>query len=382
MKSIVETERAYVADVEVLHEVFVRPLLEASLVSSPQNKSGCVKTQTSLGENLEVPTKLLSGKLATFLSEIETIYTLNLEFLEDLEGILDAWCGSDTMIGEVFQNYASLFKLYGEYAKGHGYASEKLTSDDFNEYVTACAKDPRCQEQLSIDMFLLKPLERVPSYIVLLNHLLDVTPLTHPDQRQLKLSLEKFYEVSNSIDETIRLDRNQSKIREIENRFASEMKLAHHKREFIREGYLNKVDRTGRAQRYIFHLFNDILIYSSITPRKMLKLHQTLQIRGMSVSGEIEHMFSHCIRIHSNPKSFIVFADSASEKEEWLRDLNNVIERSSQSIASEDNVQDSFIAPVWKSDNLVEYCQRCFVQFGLTTRRHHCRKWYTYNLLL
>ena len=79
------------------------------------------------------------------------------------------------------------------------------------------------------------------------------------------------------------MDENYAKIRELEQRFTTDLHLAKADREFIREGELSKVNRTGKPEKYIFHLFNDVLLYSEDLGKGKLKHHRTIEMDGVSI---------------------------------------------------------------------------------------------------
>ena len=49
-------------------------------------------------------------------------------------------------------------------------------------------------------------------------------------------------------------------------------------RRFIREGALFKINRKKRAEKYIFILFNDILIYAALHSANKLKVYQIIHL--------------------------------------------------------------------------------------------------------
>lgn len=56
---------------------------------------------------------------------------------------------------------------------------------------------------LNIEAFLIKPVQRLPKYVLLLKDLIKHTWADHPDYDNLKSSLKKFSVVNKQIDQLI-----------------------------------------------------------------------------------------------------------------------------------------------------------------------------------
>jgi hypothetical protein len=342
-----------------------------------------MKTKTvkvySGDQDFEIPLKIISGRLAAVLSEIENLFTLNSELLEDLESYLSKW-DKNRLVGDLFSNYAPLFKLYGEFAKGYGYAVETFGSAEFKDYILKCQNDSRIPKDFNFNSYLEMPLERLPEYTSSVKQILEITDQGSKDYGLLLEVISKFEDAEFFISEAKRLDENQAKIREIEQKFTTDIHLAKHDREFIREGELAKVNRTGKPEKYIFHLFNDVLLYSEDVGKDRLKHHRTMELKGASVQNDPYSKVPHAFIISSQQKSFTVSAESAESKEFWMHDLMAAIENLKEarsSIANDTPLSEDekFVAPVWKPDNQTTYCCRCYSDFSFAKRRHHCRVW-------
>jgi hypothetical protein len=92
-------------------------------------------------------------------------------------------------------------------------------------------------------------------------------------------------------------------------------------RRILLDGELHKVDRTGQAIRTHWHLFNDQLMFSRITPLSAaLYKHRILALRTLSVEwgdGGGGYAFPHAFVIRSPRKSFIVFGDTEAITRNW-----------------------------------------------------------------
>jgi FYVE/RhoGEF/PH domain-containing protein 5/6 len=180
-------------------------------------------------------------------------------------------------------------------------------------------------------------------------------------------------------------------------------------RVFIRRGALSKQCRRRRKE-YEFVLFNDLLVYGSISASldsdtntadqgdawswsklgvASKKLHRLLPIDAsfacseaalpdpdaeVEGNGETEYPFS----IYSSTKSFLVFAPSAAQRAAWIADLRHCADEMQKRYRS--NASDAARAavvsarPVWASDDSATQCTLCAKEFSFFVRRHHCRR--------
>ncbi|KAL5361589.1 hypothetical protein BJX96DRAFT_185362 [Aspergillus floccosus] len=112
-----------------------------------------------------------------------------------------------TCIGQAFMtNMAQMEKVYADYLKNHDAANKKLQALQRNPKVAIWLKE--CREWASdltsawdLDSLLVKPVQRILKYPLLLTELLDSTPENHPDRPSLLSALEEVTNISVRINE-------------------------------------------------------------------------------------------------------------------------------------------------------------------------------------
>lgn len=112
-----------------------------------------------------------------------------------------------TFIGEAFMaNMAQMEKVYADYLKNHDSANKKLEALQKNPKVAIWLKE--CREWASdltsawnLDSLLVKPVQRILKYPLLLTELLDSTPNDHPDREAIAKALEGVTSISVRINE-------------------------------------------------------------------------------------------------------------------------------------------------------------------------------------
>ncbi|KAJ5166724.1 uncharacterized protein N7482_005505 [Penicillium canariense] len=112
-----------------------------------------------------------------------------------------------TAIGEAFIiHMAQMEKVYSEYLKNHEAANKKLQALQRNAKVSIWLNE--CREWASdltsawdLDSLLVKPVQRILKYPLLLTELLESTPNDHPDRMHLQNALQEVTDISVRINE-------------------------------------------------------------------------------------------------------------------------------------------------------------------------------------
>ena len=112
-----------------------------------------------------------------------------------------------TFIGEAFgQNMESMEKVYADYLKNHDAANQKLQQLQKNPKVQIWLKECRAYAHdltsaWDLDSLLVKPVQRILKYPLLLDQLVEVTPENHPDFAQLDIAAREMKGISMRINE-------------------------------------------------------------------------------------------------------------------------------------------------------------------------------------
>ncbi|MCJ1310199.1 hypothetical protein MMC25_003860 [Agyrium rufum] len=112
-----------------------------------------------------------------------------------------------TFIGEAFvKNMTQMEKVYADYLKNHEAANMKLQSLQKNEKVQVWLKECRnfahdLTSAWDLDSLLVKPVQRILKYPLLLNEIVNVTPENHPDFTAIITAAQEMIGVSKRINE-------------------------------------------------------------------------------------------------------------------------------------------------------------------------------------
>ncbi|VFV22498.1 and pleckstrin [Lynx pardinus] len=312
-KEILATERTYLKDLEVLTVWF---------------RSAVVKEDA-------MPADLMT----LLFSNIDPIYEFHRGFLREVEQRLALWEGSSSAhstgghqrIGDILLRNMHQLKEFTSYFQRHDEVLTELekATKRFKKLETVY-KEFELQKvcYLPLNAFLLKPIQRLVHYRLLLSRLCGHREPGHRDYADCRDALQAITEVTSTLQHSLARLENLQKLTELQRDLVGIENLITPGREFIREGCLHKLTKKGLQQR-MFFLFSDMLLYTSkgVTGTSHFRIRGLLPLRGMLVEeGESERSVPHCFTICAAQKTVVVAASTRLEKEKWICDLNTAID--------------------------------------------------------
>eukprot|EP01088_Endostelium_zonatum_P014587 TRINITY_DN3260_c0_g1_i1.p1 TRINITY_DN3260_c0_g1~~TRINITY_DN3260_c0_g1_i1.p1 ORF type:complete len:1010 (-),score=251.87 TRINITY_DN3260_c0_g1_i1:132-3161(-) len=171
VEEFISTEESYVSDLSVICQIFLEPIKKHHMMDKPT--------------------------IQTVFGNIESLYSVNSTFLASLKQNPEA-------IGKIFAENIELFMIYSVYCATQTQANYFLTHGvkehlELQQYLNSVQKIPQCR-QLDLGSFLIKPIQRICKYPLLLRELLKYTPTTHEDYKQLEYSYNKAVELGDKIN--------------------------------------------------------------------------------------------------------------------------------------------------------------------------------------
>ncbi|XP_004700445.1 FYVE, RhoGEF and PH domain-containing protein 6 isoform X2 [Echinops telfairi] len=328
--------------------------------------------------------------LNQILYYLPQLYELNRDLLKELEERMLNWT-EQQRIADIFVKKGPYLKMYSTYIKEFDKNIALLDEQcKKNPAFAAVVRDfelnPRCAS-LALKHYLLKPVQRIPQYKLLLTDYLKNLLEDSGDYRDTQDALAVVIEVANHANDTMKQGDNFQKLMQIQYSLNGHHEIVQPGRVFLKEGILMKVSRKVMQPR-MFFLFNDALLYTTPVQSGMFKLNNMLSLAGMKVRKPTQEAYQNELKIESVERSFILSASSATERDEWLEAISRSIEeyakkritfcpsRSLDEADSENKEEVSPLgskAPIWIPDTRVTMCMICTSEFTLTWRRHHCR---------
>ncbi|XP_035531320.1 FYVE, RhoGEF and PH domain-containing protein 6 isoform X2 [Morone saxatilis] len=327
--------------------------------------------------------------LSQILYYLPQLYQLNRDLLRELEERVAHW-SDHQRLSDIFVQKGPYLKMYSTYIRQFdnnvALLDEQCRKNTaFAAVVKEFEMSPRCAS-LALKHYLLKPVQRIPQYQLLLTDYLKNLPEDSEDYKDTQAALSIVKEVANHANDIMKQGDNFQKLMQIQYSLNGHHEIVQPGRVFLKEGTLMKLSRKVMQPR-MFFLFNDALMYTTPVQSGQYKLNSVLSLAGMKVSKPSQEAYQNELNIESVERSFILSASSATERDEWLEAIAKAIDDytkkkitfiSSRSQEEAEGVVDSGAplgskAPIWIPDLRATMCMICTCEFTLTWRRHHCR---------
>jgi len=354
MNEIMSSEAEYLNRLLTLRDVYLIPIREGNILSS--------------------------SEFAGQFWQLESIYDLHVKLFTELSNDFNVGA---KQVGKIFNDFSHFLKMYKQYLScfaGGSMAKRAtlLTSNKkFSDFVYTAQKDPRCLG-MTLDSFLIEPVQRIPRYCMLLDELLKNTDETHPDFDNIKTCVINVRKVAVENNEAIRRQEEAHKIYEVVLQISSQRSdtssnlLDDPNRKFILQGDLVRQCRNFR-KTFRFWLFSDKLLYGeeefSAIREGMYRVNHEIPLSRCNITtrNDIENN-EFALRVQSPAKSFVLYFKVEEKRNEWANAILTAIR------ASRCSLDNHRLAPVWKVDSSTDECELCFDRFTLFNRKHHCRK--------
>ncbi|KAJ3194523.1 Myosin 10A, isoform D [Irineochytrium annulatum] len=216
-------------------------------------------------------TKLLRPKdMSVIFSNIEALLPVNEELLKSLTDRQNQSAnGVVEQIGDIFIRVSDYLKMYTMYCSNHPYAMMKLQSvrqtKAVAKFLDHCAAAPESRN-LGLLHFLLKPVQRICKYPLLLREILKATDNDHPDAENLRGALSKIETVVTIVNEGARQAEAVHRMVELQARLTLQrVQLVTPSRTLHRSGTVDWIAPAGEKKRRELYLFNDVVLLTKLT---------------------------------------------------------------------------------------------------------------------
>ncbi|CAK6976759.1 intersectin-1 [Scomber scombrus] len=249
---LIVTEENYVNDLQLVTEIFHKPLLECELLTEKEvamifvNWKELIMCNIKLLKALRVRKKMSGDRMPV------------------------------KMIGDILTNQLPHMQPYIRFCScqlnGATLIQQKTDdSPEIKDFLKRLAMDPRCKG-MPLSSFLLKPMQRVTRYPLIIKNILENTPESHPDHSHLKAALEKAEELCSQVNEGVREKENSDRLEWIQAHVQCEglsEQLVFNSvtnclgpRKFLHSGKLFKAKSSKELYGF---LFNDFLLLTQVT---------------------------------------------------------------------------------------------------------------------
>ncbi|XP_034824789.1 protein still life, isoform SIF type 1 isoform X16 [Maniola hyperantus] len=193
LMELVDTERAYVKHLNNLLENYLEPLKRETFLSN--------------------------AEINALFGNIHEIVTFQRQFLQNLEEALEAEPNFNHFefsnqfknvlfaVGNAFLYYVNHFKLYSSFCASHSKAQKVLHPNEGNQALQEflAARNPKQQHSSTLESYLIKPIQRILKYPLLLQQLRNLTDVNSEEHLHLVEALKGMEKVAEHINEMQRI---------------------------------------------------------------------------------------------------------------------------------------------------------------------------------
>lgn len=349
--------------------------------------------------------------ISSLLKHLPQLQALNENLLAELKQARDQWPKTQK-IAHVLVKIGPFLKHYSTYIREFESIQQQLNENikkypHFAERVKEFEASERSQK-LTIQHHLLKPIQRIPQYRLLLQQYLHYLKPDDVDYEDTVNALEVVSRVAEHANQSMCEGANFAKLLALQAKIVGKQKdIVQPGRLFLKEGELMKVCRKQIQPRW-FVLLNDALLHlTKIQSSDILYLNNELPLDDCLVSAPNEseqadmigQRFETEFSVCTKTRSFALIAKSRSERDDWINAIRRAIEdhterrrsfilRKSSTypnvqvgsldvvVSANQDATSSLLgqkAPLWVPDSRVTMCQLCTSSFSTLFRRHHCR---------
>ncbi|XP_076872665.1 intersectin-2a isoform X3 [Brachyhypopomus gauderio] len=327
---LIQTEQTYVQDLELVLEVFYKPMAESGRLTEAEmcvifvNWRELIMCNTKLLKALRVRKKTAGERMPV------------------------------QVIGDILSSELAHMQAYVRFCScqlNSAALLQRMTdaSDDFKLFLKKIATNYRCRG-MPLSSFLLKPMQRITRYPLLIRNILENTSAGHVDQANLRVALDRAEELCLQVNEGVREKENSDRLEWLQNHVQCDGVIGHlvfnsltnclGPRKLLHSG---RVCKTKSSKELWAFLFSDFLLltYTSkqltssgdkiFSPKSntIYKLYKTplflneVLVKMPSDPSSDDPIFhiSHIDRVYT------LKADSISERTTWVQRIKAASER-------------------------------------------------------
>uniref|UniRef100_UPI003AAB5237 intersectin-2-like n=1 Tax=Centroberyx gerrardi TaxID=166262 RepID=UPI003AAB5237 len=272
---LIQTEETYLEDLELVLEVFHKPMSESG--------------------------RLTEAEMGVIFVNWRELIMCNTKLLKALR--VRKKTGGENMpvqvIGDLLASELAHMQPYIRFCSCQLNAAALLQSKthnqpDFKDFLKKIATNYRCKG-MPLSSFLLKPMQRITRYPLLIKNILEHTPDGHADRGPLREALERAEELCSQVNEGVREKENSDRLEWIQTHIQCEGLIEHlvfnsltnclGPRKLLHSGRLHK---TKSSRELWAFLFNDFLLLthsakpfssSSSGPDKLFSPKTNIQLK-------------------------------------------------------------------------------------------------------
>ncbi|KAJ3881889.1 hypothetical protein F5051DRAFT_75464 [Lentinula edodes] len=217
LHELLASERAYASDLALVREIYIplaigHPMLSNIPISPPQSSASSSRTMSiasdSSAGSFNAPMSTEDAKIIfNNIAELALFSDMFCDRLQDALGaVVEGGIGEDC-VGDLFRRIIpEMERPYKQYITKQGTADEHLQSLPKTPALEAYFAQTRTystsvSHAWDLHSLLIKPVQRLLKYPLLLGTILDETPDSHPDKENLRVAKAEIEELARSVNE-------------------------------------------------------------------------------------------------------------------------------------------------------------------------------------
>ncbi|CAD8124183.1 unnamed protein product [Paramecium sonneborni] len=250
IQELVDSEFTYIKDLELIILKFHDPLQEM----------------------------LTEAELKLLFRNLKQIYSLNKQFLFEISERFNNFT-QHTCFGKIFDKYVQFFKIYFEYTSSFSIeivSQLRKEIQKLNDFIKEL-EEIDIFKGGNLESYLIKPVQRLPKYVLLIKDLIKHTWQSHPDYEQLQISLNKFVEVNCKIDVLMDNVLKNQMLFELQKQFfdSINVSIVESTRKYLQSETIN-VLVSKQQKSVIVYICNDMIILTQRNQNTLIKQHEKL----------------------------------------------------------------------------------------------------------
>ncbi|KAJ3041574.1 Intersectin-2 [Rhizophlyctis rosea] len=307
---LIETERDYVRDLVIIIETFMKPLADRKILTQKQ--------------------------IEVLFMNVPQLHKINEKFLSRLEA---KWSEAEVpdSIGDVLMDGVEHFVSYTVYCGNQTASVAKMNSwkenkKEFRAFLDDTHRNP-ITRNLDLGGFLIKPVQRICKYPLLIKEIMKYTEETNPDHAQLKAALDRVQGVISIVNEGARQVEGVRNIASIQANFTERLNIATPTRHFVREDAVWIHFDGFKKPRRLF-VFNDLLILARKDWRDKYHLIDKAALRDVrmaDVSDDAGSNLTNYMELEivptdggQSPDRYLLSTQTQQAKQSWLDTYRNL----------------------------------------------------------
>ncbi|XP_031163390.1 kalirin isoform X1 [Sander lucioperca] len=301
LNELIQTEKDYVKDLGIVVEVFMKKIEEKGIPDD------------------------MKGKDKIVFGNIHQIYDWHRDFFV---GELEKCLEDHEHLPELFIKHERRLHMYVVYCQNKP-KSEYIVAE-YDTYFDGIQQDTQCR--LTLSDFLIKPIQRITKYQLLLKDFLKYSSKAGIDCEQIEKAVDLMSQVPKLCNDMMNLGRLQG----YEGKLTCQGKLLQQETFFVTEQDTGVLSRSKERRVFLFEqivIFSELLRKGSSTPGYQFKKSIKVSYLGLEESADNDPC-KFVLSCRGSSERFTLQAANVDIKQVWVRHIQDVLDAQSNFLSA------------------------------------------------